>query len=157
MGLWQRNDRTKPKVGLQVKIYNSDAGIILKCADIIERMSIGFHLNEREQKPMLKADGAGEYRSIDPMLTLTVSALDHVRRILVAIRPWLFGGKATRADLMLKFLERRFAKFEDESMGKRAPYDAGDIRLVLQFVKNGKRGDLKAVERVLNELEQNAA
>jgi hypothetical protein len=58
---------------------------------------------------------------------------------------------------MLQFLERRFAKYETKSLGRRAAYDAGDVRLVLQFLKTGSRGDIKTVERVLNELEQSAA
>lgn len=163
MSLWKRNDGDrKPKVGLQVKIYNSDAGIIRKAASVLERLAVGFHLKERDMPPMAKPGGEGEYAPSAPMLTLTVSKLDHVANILRAIRPWLFGDKAARADLMLQFLERRFAKFElkgsgTQRMGKRAPYDADDIRLVLRFAKNGKRGDIKTVERVLNELEQCAA
>ena len=58
---------------------------------------------------------------------------------------------------MIEFLERRFAKFEDDALGKRAKYDADDIRVVLQFAKGGKRADVATVERVLNELEQDSA
>ena len=156
MSLWQRNEREgqKPKVGLQVKIYNSDAGIILQASSILERLAVGFHLKERDMPPMLKPGGDGYYAPSAPMLTLTVSKLSAVAAILQAIRPWLYGDKAARADLMLKFLKRRFSKFEDESMGKRAPYDAGDIRLVLKFAQSGRRADTRTVERVLNELEQ---
>ena len=157
MSLWQRAERTKPKVGLTVKIYNSDAGIIRRAADILELLAVGYHLKEREMKPMMKPEGDGHYMPTSPMLTLTVSKLSAVHRVLSAIRPWMAGEKSARADLMLRFLERRFAKFENESMGKRAAYDAGDMRLVLQFVQNGKRADVKTVVRVLNELEQDAA
>jgi hypothetical protein len=159
MSLWMRNENrsTKPKVGLQIKIYNSDAGIMRKAAEILEKLSVGFHLGEREMKPMRKPDGEGHYMPNDPMLTATISQMAMVRRVLVAVRPWLFGSKAARADLMMRFMERRFAKFDDFSMGKRAPYDADDIRLVLSFVKNGRRGDVATVERVLNELEQRPA
>ncbi len=157
MGLWQREENRKPKVGLQVKVYNSDAGIIRKCAEILESIAIGFHLKEREMPPVARPDGEGSYRANAPMLTLTVSRLDSVDRVLKAIRPYLFGEKAARADLMMSFLERRFAKFESESMGKRAPYDADDLRIVLRFTQGTRRGDVKTVERVLNELEQSAA
>ena len=159
MSLWQRNDGPdrRPKVGLQVKVYNSDAGIMRQVASILERLAVGFHLRERDMPPMLKPEGQGYYMPVAPMLTATISRLSSVHHILTAIRPWLFGDKAARADLMLKFLERRFAKFEDDSMGKWAPYDAGDIRLVLQFAQKGRRADTKMVERVLNELEQDAA
>lgn len=157
MGLWRRSEDRKPKVGLQVKIYNSDAGIIRQAALILELLAVGHHLKERDMPPMLKPGGEGHYAPVAPMLTLTVSKLDAVHKVVTTIRPWLFGEKAARADLMLQFLERRFEKFETKSMGKRAAYDAGDIRLVLQFAQSGRRGDVKAVERVLNELEQDAA
>ncbi len=159
MSMWTRNsyavDR-RPKIGLQVKIYNSDAGIIRKAASILELLAVGFHLKEREMPAMAK-HGGGAYAPTAPMLTLTISNLSAVRNVLRTIRPWLFGEKSARADLMLQFLERRFAKYETKSMGKRAAYDVGDVRLVLQFVKIGNRGDIKTVERVLNELEQSAA
>lgn len=157
MGLWRRDEKSKPKVGLQVKIYNSDAGIVRKCAEILESIAIGFHLNEREMPAVRKPEGEGTYRANAPMLTLTVSKLDHVDKILKAIKPWLFGDKAARADLMLRFLERRFEKFESDSMGKRAPYDADDLRIVLQFAQSARRSAVATVERVLNELEQSAA
>lgn len=164
MSLWQRNERggQKPKVGLTVKIYNSDAGIIRKAASILELLAVGYHLKERDMPPMAKAGGDGHYAPTAPMLTLTISRLSFVAAVLRAIRPWLFGEKAARADLMLQFLDRRFVKFEikgsgAQRMGKRAPYDADDIRLVLTFAQNGRRGDVKAVERVLNELEQSTA
>lgn len=160
MSMWSRAsyavDR-RPKIGLQVKIYNSDAGIIRKAASILELLAVGFHLKERDMPPMAKAGGEGEYAPTAPMLTLTISKLSAVNHVLKTIRPWLFGEKSARADLMLQFLERRFAKYETKSMGKRAAYDAGDVRLVLAFVKNGRRGDVKTVERVLNELEQSVA
>lgn len=159
MSMWTRAsyavDR-RPKIGLQVKIYNSDAGIIRKAASVLELLAVGYHLKERDMPPMAKPGGQGEYAPTAPMLTLTVSKLSAVDSILKRIRPWLFGEKAARADLMLKFLARRFAKYETKSMGKRAAYDADDVRLVLAFAKNG-RGDVKTVERVLNELEQSTA
>lgn len=156
MSLWKRNDGPdrKPKVGLQIKLYNADAGIIRQAALVLELMMARYHLKEREMLPMAKPGGDGHYTSTDPMLTLTISRMSAVETVLKAIRPHMFGDKAARADLMLKFLERRFAKFEDDSMGKRAPYDAGDIRLVLTFAQSAKRSDVKTVERVLNELEQ---
>jgi hypothetical protein len=159
MSMWTRAsyaiDR-RPKIGLQIKIYNSDAGIIRKAAAILELLAVGFHLREREMPPMARPGGQGEYAPTAPMLTLTISRLSSVNSVLEAIRPWLFGEKSARADLMLQFLARRFAKYADESMGKRAAYNAGDVRLVLAFAKNG-RGDVATVERVLNELEQSAA
>lgn len=159
MSMWTRASYAKdrrPKIGLQVKIYNSDAGIIRKAASILEILAVGFHLKERDMPPMAKFGGSGQYAPNAPMLTLTVSNLSAVRRVLQTIRPWLFGEKSARADLMLQFLERRFAKYETQGMGKRAAYDTGDVRLVLAFAKNG-RGDVKTVERVLNELEQGSA
>lgn len=158
MGIWQHNGPTRqPKVGLQVKIYNSDAGIIRKAASILELLTVGFHLKEREMPPMLKPDGEGHYTPKAPMLTLTVSKLAAVKDLLEKIRPWLFGEKSARADLMLQFLNKRFERTHEKGVYMRKHYNADEIRIVLAFYKVGRRGDIKMVERVLNELEQNAA
>ena len=144
----------KPKVGLKVLIYNSDAGIVKQAVSIFTRMEVGYHLRERELPPMLKPGGEGHYAPTAPMLIIVVSKLTEVDCILRSIRPWLYGEKAARADLMLQFLKRRFEKFASR-MGKRAAYDAGDIRLVLEFAKKGRRQGTELIETVLNELEQN--
>lgn len=155
MGVWQHNGpQRQPKVGLQIKLYNSDAGIMRKAASIFEDLAIGYHLKERDMPPMLKPGGVGHYAPTAPMLTLTVSKLDEVRLVLQAIRPWLFGDKAARADLMLLFLEKRFARTHATGKYKRIQYNAEEIRVVLQFAQNGRRANVAAVERVLNELEQ---
>jgi hypothetical protein len=158
MSLWQHNgpDR-KPKVGLQVKVYNSDAGIIRKAVSLLEMLAIGHHLKEREMPPMAKPGGDGVYAPTAPMLTVTISKLDCVYRVLKAIRPWIFGEKSARADLMLAFLEKRFERTHASGEYQRRHYNADEIRIVYQFYKNGRRGDLTTVERVLNELEQSAA
>ena len=100
MSLWHHNGQERaPKVGLQVKLYNSDAGIIRKAASILERLAVGYHLKERDMPPMSKPGGIGHYAPTAPMLTMTVSKLDAVYKIVTAIRPWLFGEASMRPRL----------------------------------------------------------
>jgi hypothetical protein len=154
MAIYHHNGTARqPKVGLKVIVYNSDAGIMKQVVSILSRLLVGYHMRERELQPMRKANGEGYYKPTSPMLIITIGKFAAVETVLQAIRPWLFGDKAARADLMLQFLERRSAK----NNGKRTLYDAGDMRLVLDFAHLGRRQDTTLVERVLNELEQGSA
>ena len=154
MSIYHHNGKARqPKVGLKVIVYNSDAGIMKQVVSILSRLMIGHHIRDRELPPMRKASGDGHYSPTAPMLIVTIGKLSAVYDVLKAIRPWLYGDKAARADLMLQFLERRSKK----NNGKRTQYDAGDIRIVLEFARMGRRQSTALIEGVLNELEQSTA
>ena len=113
LSAWNRFDEHAskyPKISVTIKVYNTDARLIQRCREIIRKLDIEPHLKERDQKPMLKA-GGGTYVSRDPMLTLTVSKFSCALTLLEAIRPYLYGDKSTRADLMIEYLRIRIAKF----------------------------------------------
>ncbi len=150
-----RNEKgANPKIGLEVKIYNTDATLIEACLDIIRRLGIEPYINERPQKPMRKPDGEGYYQVLDSMISVIVKRLDDVYKLLSLIRPWLLGQKRARAEIMLRYLERRFFKFEQAGGNKRQPYDLGDIKLVKRFYELTRVKTNRSVERLLNELER---
>lgn len=158
---WRRDERPTTvqnvKINAYVVIYNTDGSIVRKVDEILRGLGLSLHIGSREQKPMLRP-GGGEYRSIDPMLKVSVKGMDDVYKLLTAIRPWLFGDKAARADLMLAYLERRFAKFTANGGSKRVPYDQGDMALVDQSYRLGKRKPrAEALEGLLNDYEQSAS
>ena len=154
MAIYHHNGTARqPKVGLKVIVYNSDAGIMRQVVSVVSRLMIGHHIRERELPPMRKPSGEGHYQPTAPMMIMTIGKMSDIDTVLKAIRPWLYGDKAARADLMLQFLDRRAQK----NNGKRTLYDAGDIRLVLDFARLGRRQGTDLTERVLNELEQSAA
>lgn len=138
---WKRNEKQgkQPKIGLQVKIYNTDALLIRRTVDMMERMGVAPHIKEREQKPMLRP-GGGEYRPVNGMYIVTINKLEQVHQLLTHLHPWLAGDKRARADLMLRFLDRRFAKFRKNNGYKRVPYDDGDMQIVAEFYGLTSRG-----------------
>jgi LAGLIDADG-like domain len=151
LSAWNRfadGDVRSPKVAVTIKVYNTDAKLIQKCRSIIRKLEIEPYLKEREQKPMLKK-GGGEYVSHDPMLTLTVSKQQCAKRLLNAIRPHLFGDKATRADLMIEYLDMRIAKIEANG-GNFRKLDVGpdEYRIVEQFYTLTRNGSSPAVQRI---------
>ena len=155
-----RKKGAKPKVGVEIKLYNTDGGIIKKAVDVVERLGLGYYLNERPQKPM-QMKGGQNYGAQDPMLSLTVKNLGDAYRLGKILRPWVFGDKGNRLDLMIQYLARRLKKIHDNGGNFRnVPLDEGDLRLVVEFYrKHVKRPghNRKFVEGLLNEHEQPAA
>lgn len=153
LSAWSRGagNPSDRKVGFNLKIYNTDALIIKKCVSILDRLNIGLHLKEREQKPMLRPDGNGHYSSPDPMLTITVSQFDAALALVRTIKPWLFGQKAARADLLQRYLTRRAEKFAAANGYKRLKLDDGDWALVREFSTLSRVKHQPALVGVLNE------
>ncbi|MFA6125437.1 hypothetical protein [Sphingomonas sp.] len=129
-----RVERAAPKVSVTVKLYNTDGFVIKKAIEILDKMGVRTYLNEREQKPMLK-QGGGEYTSRDSMLTITVNKMESSHRLLERIRPWLFGNKAARADLMTRYLIGRFDKFAKNGGYKQVALGQDDVDTVKDFYK----------------------
>lgn len=159
MSAQQRSENEKgnriPKIATEVRIYNTDARLIRKCVEIIRQIGIEPWLEEREQKPMLKP-GGGEYKSVDPMLAIKIAKPTEAVVFLRAIRPWLFGSKADRADLMLEFLERRIARIVASGKDARGnPYTEEDFEIVQRFRALTRPGR-KALKESSTSNEQNA-
>jgi hypothetical protein len=154
------------KITVVVRLYNSDAGIILKALEIMEKLGVNPHITEREQKP-LQLEGRDVYVSRNTMLTLSIGLLAPAQRLLRAIQPWLFGEKSKRAEIMLKFLDRRLAMIEERAARKtgpdgggggwKVPYDIEDWKICSEFLELTQRSTKKPfVAGVLNEYEQRA-
>ena len=149
------------KIAVHISIYNTDAGIILKAAEIVEKMGISPHIKEREQKP-LQIEGRPGYLTKDSLFIVRIRKLREALTFLEAIRPWLFGDKAKRADLILKFIRRRVAVIEGAGHngtqgGFRPSYDVHDWQTMSEFLALGGRSTKNdLVARVLNEFEQRA-
>lgn len=151
------------KIHVVVRLYNSDAGIILKALEIMERLGVNPHMTEREQKP-LQLEGRDAYTSRNSMITLHVGLMAPAQRLLRAIRPWLFGEKSKRADIMLRFLDQRLDKIEQRKARKvtsggggwKVPYDESDWKLCAEFMELTRSTKKVFVAGVLNEYEQSA-
>jgi hypothetical protein len=122
-----------PKIEIMLRIYNTDAKLIQKCVHVLNSMGIEPHLEEREQKPMIRPHG-GFYKSFDPMLAVRIQKPHHMQKFLHALRPWIFGDKAARIDLMLEFLDRRLGMIASSGKGPTGnPYTDDDFKTVEKF------------------------
>lgn len=158
LSCYVRQEGRKPKIGTQIMLYNTDAGIIHKAVDVLERLGIGHYITERPQKQMCMADGK-KYGAPCPMLSVAVKNIEQAYRLAKIIRPWFFGEKGPRLDLMIQYLARRLAKIEATG-NTRVPLDRGDVQLVVDFYRKhvtrpGHNRHL--VEGLLNEYEQTAS
>jgi hypothetical protein len=160
-----RNGQQYHKIVVMVRLYNSDAGIILKALEIMEKIGINPHLSEREQKP-LQLVGREAYRSQNSMITLHIGLMEPARRLLRTIQPWLFGEKSKRAEIMLRFLDRRLTMIEAKGAkassggpqgGWKVPYDEEDWKLCSEFLGLTRSTKKEFVAGVLNEYEQRTA
>ena len=154
LSCWIRKQGTKPKIGTEIKIYNTDAGIIKKCADILERLDVGFHVSEREQKPMRTTEGS-KYGGVDPMLAVSIKTLPEAYKLGKILQPYMFGDKASRLDLMLQYLARRLKRISDNGGNFRnCLLDYNDCKIVVDFYRKfvKKPGhNRKLVEGLLND------
>ncbi len=154
MNAYERNDRgSNLKVQTTIVIYNTDAGIIRQALHVLDGMGVTYYVKERDQKPMMHE--GGHYMPTASMLSILVKSLSGGIKLLTAIRPWLFGDKAARADIMLRYLTKRFAKIEANGGNHRnMKMDREDYESVADFYKLTKRSNPETVKRVLNELER---
>lgn len=151
LGAYARTEKTAPKISTSVCLYSTDPALIAKAVELVSRLGLGHYLTERAQRPLLKAGGEGAYHSPDPMLGIYVKNQQDALILLTRLRPWLFGAKAVRADLMLKYLARRLARIEAAGGNTRIPLTRDDLNTVREFYEITRQGRSPAVERVLND------
>jgi len=151
LSAWNRLDNhasRNPKIAVSIKIYNTDAALISRCRDILKGIGVEPYMKEREQKPMLKHDGSKQYKSVDPMLTLTVSKLSSAQKALTCLTPYLFGDKRIRAEIMLEYLDKRLSRQKENSGNFRnLRYQDDEIALVKKFYTLTRPGQTKAFAR----------
>lgn len=130
-----RKEGVKPKIGVEIKLYNTDGGIIKKTVDILERLNLSHYLTDRTQKPMEMRNGKS-YGNDKTMLSVSVKALGDAYLLGKLIRPWMFGEKGNRLDLVIQYLARRLKKIEDNGGNFRnVCLDHGDCQIVVDFYR----------------------
>jgi len=131
-----RNDRARSKVGVEIKLYNTDGGIIARAIDIVTRLNLSHYIAERPQKKMIMKDGSS-YGSPKNMLMVSVKKLKDAYILAKLLYPWMAGEKASRLALIIQYLARRLEKLEsDNSKTSRfAAYDRGDCELIVEFYR----------------------
>ena len=162
LGCWIRDKKkiSKPKITAAITLYNTDAGILKKAIAILEGLSLRFYVKEREQKPMKMANGK-KYGAPIPITHICVNHIEDTYRLAKIIRPWMFGEKGNRLDIVVQYLARRLQKINEKGGEFRhACLDYGDVSLVADFYRKfvkSPRHNRELVEGLLNEYEQPAA
>lgn len=150
-----RNEKhSKPKIGTEIKIYNTDAGIITKVVDILTRLNMSHYISERLQKPMDMKNGKSYGDKTKPMLSVAIKNIEPAYFVGKLLLPWMSGEKKHRLLLMTQYLARRLEKIEINGGNKRTPLDRGDCELIIDFYRRfvkrkGHNGHL--VEAILND------
>ena len=142
----------KPKLSFGIMLYNTDALIIKKAVEIMRLMGFEPNIIEKTQKPMMKADGSGHYFSRDPMLVVRIRTMTDILSFLTKLRPYLFGQKSARADLIMQLIKRRLDA-RSKAIGnspRHNPVTEEDYELIRRYCElPGTR--TKALQRVLND------
>jgi len=131
-----RRNGAKPKMGVELKIYNTDGGIIAKAVSIMERLGISPYVIERTQKTIDMKNGKQYGDKTKPMIAVTVKKLASAYLLGKLLHPMMFGEKKHRLTLVIQFLARRLAKIEAAGGNfRQVCYDKEDCAIVVDFYK----------------------
>ncbi len=144
-----------PKIGLMVCIYNTDALLIKQCLHVLRGLNTRYHLSE-DTKERLQArhdaEGGQKLQVNRNMLRLKVSRFTDTFILLKRLRPWLYGEKSARADIMLEYLEMRLEKMEAGATGK-IPIGSEELNLAKKYFATTGAKTPKHIREVLNDCE----
>lgn len=127
-----RKKEAKPKVNVEIKLYNTDGGIITKSVDIISKLNLSHYITEYTQKPIDMKNGKS-YGNNKTMLTLSVRKMKDAYILAKLLYPWMAGEKANRLALIIQYLARRLEKIKNNF--KNVPLDKDDINIIREFYK----------------------
>lgn len=136
LSCFARKEGAKPKMGTEIKIYNTDGGITAKAVDILERLGLSHYIAERKQKPIDLKNGKSYGDKTKPMLAISVKKMKPAYILGKLLHPLMFGEKKHRLSLVIQFLARRLEKIESNGGNYRnLSYDKKDCEIVVDFYK----------------------
>lgn len=121
----KRKGKTGISVGLQpcVSCSNCDRSLIETCCDILERAGCAFYVGYHKPR-----------KKVREHWQIVITGLKRVPRVLAALRPYLHGEKAIKADLLKQFCESRLEKWHA------APYSESECEIFEQLSALNQRG-----------------
>lgn len=137
--------RTAPKV----IIANTDPGIIDRCLLAFKQIGVG-HYAQNVRRPAGHVIGV-PVEKFKPVVVLEVTGLKRVQTLLNAIRPFLAGEKATRADLLQKFIAGRIGYAASSKKAHNMAYRKEDVDNALAFLRVTKTKNIDHIAKILNE------
>jgi len=140
--------RTRFNCRVQVALTQTDLEILDHAANIIERI-----IGKAPYRTINKGHGSGT-RDISH---LRVSRMVHIEKLLHEITPHLVGGKRRKAEIMLKYIQRRktFTHLNSNDLKRNIRNDEVSLRLVSEFyILNNGRVPKKISEALNDYLER---
>lgn len=149
-------ESSSPKIGLKVLVYNTDALLIKQCLHIFNRSNIRYHLEEDTKERLQSrqdAEGGQKLTVNRNMLRLKVSRFADTLILLKRLRPWLYGEKSARADIMMEYLETRLRKMEAVGGTTKIPIGNEELSIAKKYFSTTSAKTPKHIRGVLNDCE----
>jgi hypothetical protein len=142
------------RINVWIDFSNSDAAIINKVIDVLDRLGIGHYDGNKFIKPVYKQDGTFYKSETKICMFCRISKLKSIERLLSVISPYLVGQKKHFTEIILRFVRKRLKT-------GRKPYEEDDILIVKEFFqsRNGRFAAKNAemLDRILNDCTPRAA
>ena len=134
------------RVTPKVIFTNTDRGMIDACVSILTRLGVGKYVcHSKPNNTKLCPKTSKEIHYVH------ISGMKRIKRLLDVLSPCLYGAKRSRCERLLLFVNRRLDQAECFDVGMNYKYDAEDVRLILDFIKNSQSKQYDHISRMLNE------
>lgn len=112
----KRSNTETDQLRATVSLTNTDPYLINKAYDVFQSIGVEMHIHEYGNKK----------GSTRPVFDMQTSKQTNVKRICETLLPYLFGEKRAKAEMLLRFVNKRLAKLGENRDTKRGKYDEED-------------------------------
>lgn len=99
-----------------VSLTNTDPGLINKAYEIFKEIGVEMHIHEYKNKK----------GSTRPVYDMQTAKQTNVKTICESLLPFLFGEKKAKAQMLLRFVNKRIEKLGDNRDTRKGQYDEED-------------------------------
>lgn len=142
-------------INVWVSFDNTDAAVINRIIDILDRYGVGHYDGQKFIKPIYKEDGSYYQSRIKICLFVRISKIQGVLKVLSGLSPYLTGQKKAQAEIIMRFAKNRL-----KAKGRKN-YESADIMIVREFIekRDGRYAakNLELLDRMLNDCTSDVA
>ena len=141
-------------VNVWISFDNTDAFLINRIIDILDRLGIGHYDAEKNIRPCYGENGKVYLSEKKICLFCRISKMQHIQTLLGQLLPYLVGQKKALSQIILRFVGRRLKQ-------GRTPYEEDDLIIVRDFFKerNGRFAarNVEILDAMLRDFTPNSA
>lgn len=119
----RRSGKDSDQLRATISLTNTDPFLINKAYEIFKGIGVEMHIHEYDNKK-------GSTRTVYDMQTAKQT---NVKLVCEALLPFLFGEKKAKAEMILRFVNRRLERLGDNRDTRRSHYDEEDWNLFNSF------------------------